>query len=404
MNVNVYLEGEEIYTSITVVSVAPEQEQYITVNYPEFRRDGEYVYRVTMNLAESTLWASKGYEIAFGEARIQRILNEEVAIECKDSISEQESIEVNDDRHGQVATEVAMKLKDQNVTKDRLRFVRGDGNIGFYLNDIAILFSTTEGGIISLKKGSKEFVDRAAKPIYYRATTDNDRGNNNGFLTSQWGLASKYQKLTNFSVEQIEDSYQLNYTFVTPTNPSTTSQVTYTVNQDCSIQVKMHYYGQKGLPMLPLYGMEFRMKSELECFSVYGLGPDENYIDRAAGAKLGRYHLRVADNLSRYVVPQECGNRTGVRSAQIYNESGEGIEITMIKDAFELNVLHYSTADLENALHIEDLPPIRNTFIRVAAKQMGVGGDDSWGAPVHPEYFISGEKDIEFEFKLSVIK
>lgn len=75
----------------------------------------------------------------------------------------------------------------------------------------------------------------------------------------------------------------------------------------------------------------------------------------------------------------------------------------MIANKASLGVLPYSTVDLENAMHIEDLPPVKNTFIRIAAKQMGVGGDDTWGASVHPEFYISSEEDIEFEFILSVL-
>ncbi len=87
----------------------------------------------------------------------------------------------------------------------------------------------------------------------------------------------------------------------------------------------------------------------------------------------------------------------------MYDANGDGIQITMVGQPFELNVLPFSTSDLENAMHLQDLPGIKNTYLRVAAKQMGVGGDDSWGAPVHPEYCISGEEDIEFEFILSII-
>ena len=45
-------------------------------------------------------------------------------------------------------------------------------------------------------------------------------------------------------------------------------------------------------------------------------------------------------------------------------------------------VIPHSAYELENALHLDELPRVRYTWVRIAAKQMGVGGDDSWGAPV----------------------
>ena len=32
----------------------------------------------------------------------------------------------------------------------------------------------------------------------------------------------------------------------------------------------------------------------------------------------------------------------------------------------------------------------------IAGAVRGVGGDDSWGAPVYPEYCISAEGELEF--------
>ena len=65
---------------------------------------------------------------------------------------------------------------------------------------------------------------------------------------------------------------------------------------------------------------------------------------------------------------------------------------------FELSVLPYSAYELENAMHIEELPQINYTWVRIIAKQMGIGGDDSWGALVHDEYTIPSNEDINLKF------
>ena len=49
-------------------------------------------------------------------------------------------------------------------------------------------------------------------------------------------------------------------------------------------------------------------------------------------------------------------------------------------------------------MHLDELPSVRYTWVRIAAKQMGVGGDDSWGAQTHPEYLLQTDKTMQFSF------
>ena len=64
-----------------------------------------------------------------------------------------------------------------------------------------------------------------------------------------------------------------------------------------------------------------------------------------------------------------------------------------------VSVLPWTPHEIESALHEYELPPIHYTVVRVALAQMGVGGDDSWGAEVHPEYLLPAGKDLEFRFR-----
>ncbi|CCQ96696.1 hypothetical protein CULT_480025 [[Clostridium] ultunense Esp] len=99
-------------------------------------------------------------------------------------------------------------------------------------------------------------------------------------------------------------------------------------------------------------------------------------------------------------MPQESGNRTGVRRLSLTNKEGQGIRITSIREPLECNVSPYTAFELENANHHFELPNIHYTVVTVAGKQMGVGGDDSWGAPVHDEYLIKADQNMEFEFMI----
>ena len=205
-------------------------------------------------------------------------------------------------------------------------------------------------------------------------------------------------------MDENEKSIILRYTYDLPTVPSTKVNVSYYIEEDGVIKVTVHYNGVDGLPELPVLGMNFRLLSEFDSFIWYGKGKEENYIDRCDGAKLGVYSSTPIKNLSKYLVPQECGNRTDTRWVEVRNEEGEGLRFSYEELPFEFSVLPYNCIELENALHQEDLPPVNFTNVNIIGRQMGVGGDDSWGAPVLKEYCIDSSKDIEYTFKISGIK
>jgi beta-galactosidase len=67
-------------------------------------------------------------------------------------------------------------------------------------------------------------------------------------------------------------------------------------------------------------------------------------------------------------------------------------------DALSLSVLPYSPHEIDNATHPTELPPVHYTFLRVGLAQMGVAGDDTWGALPHPEYLIDNSKKLTLSF------
>lgn len=70
-------------------------------------------------------------------------------------------------------------------------------------------------------------------------------------------------------------------------------------------------------------------------------------------------------------------------------------------DELSFSALPYTPHELENAAHAYELPPVHYTVVRIAQAQMGVSGDDSWGAKVHPEYLldVTGRKEFRFWFR-----
>ena len=142
--------------------------------------------------------------------------------------------------------------------------------------------------------------------------------------------------------------------------------------------------------------MIFKLDADYDNLEWYGNGPEETYADRKCGAKLGIYRNQVADNLARYMVPQECGNKTDVRYAKVTDKKGRGL--LLAGDKMSFSALPWTPHELENAAHVYELPKIHYTVIRAALAQMGVGGDDSWGARVHEEYLLPKDRKLEFSF------
>ncbi len=358
------LDGYPVFESMRNVIVQAQEEQYVKLDYPNIEEPGEYTYEVTMELTEDTIWADAGHEICFGQF-IKKITEEE-----------------------------------EQTTK-KMQVIYGDVNIGVKGEGFLAMFSKSEGGLASLQYDGTEYITRAPKTSYWRACTDNDRGAKQGFDCSMWLTAGLYQKVIDVKVEELEEQVRITFEYELPTIPKAYSTISYVMSGDGVVHVHLLYKGTEGLPEIPAFGMDFKLKERYHNFEYYGYGPEENYVDRMEGARLGIFEGTAEENLSNYLIPQECGNRVGTRWLKVTDEYGRGLQFTCEEIPFESSVLPYSAYELENALHQEELPKIHYTWVRILAKQMGVGGDDSWGAPVHEQYRIPSDKNLEIAFHVS---
>ena len=146
--------------------------------------------------------------------------------------------------------------------------------------------------------------------------------------------------------------------------------------------------------------MTFPMLKDFDTVSWYGLGPEESYPDRLQGAKLSGYSGKVIEQLTPYLVPQESGAKCGVRYAAVTDMTGRGLffERCDAEAPFMFSALPHSVHTIEEVTYAYELPKVHHTYVRVIAAQMGVGGDDSWGAIPHPEFMLP-EADQRFRFR-----
>lgn len=355
-----------LYEAETETDVAPESEAYVNLTYPELPGTGEFIYEVSLRLKEDTLWAKAGHEISFGQ--------------------------------------YVKKTADNTEEKTYpLEIIRGDVNIGVRGRGFTAMFSKAEGGIASLCYDGVEYITRTPKLTFWRALTDNDRGAKNGFDAAQWMTAGLFYKLTDVDVQEQKDQVCVTFEYLLPTVPQTKAYVSYRVTGDGKIHVHALYKGTDGLPEMPAFGMDMKLKARYDRVRYYGRGPEENYLDRREGARLGVHSYQAADNLSAYLFPQECGNRMDVRWVEVTDADGQGLCFETEGVPFENSVLPCSAYELEAATHREELPKAHYSWVRILESQMGVGGDDSWGAPVHEEYRLSSDIDRNIKFTIQKV-
>lgn len=365
-------DGEEVYRTRLQISVPPmEKASYevpVTLKNSMIDVEKEYCIVVSFVLKENTIWEKAGYEIAFGQHMIKKPVSE---YSCDKSVE----------------------------------LVVGNGNILVRGENFKALFSRMNLGMVSYVYGGVEMLPNTIPlPNFWRTPTNNDSGNMMPQRYAQWKIASMYvttrqdQRFADTSprVEKNDNNIAITYTYFMPTTPQSSCEVTYRVFGDGTIETTLSYDPVKELGDMPEFGMMFKLDADYDTVKWYGLGPQETYEDRQHGGKYGVYQNKVADNIAEYLVPQESGNKCRVRYAKVMDKKGRGM--LFFGDELSFSALPYTPHELENAAHHFELPPVHYTVVRVAKKQLGVGGDDSWGSHTHPEYLLDASEKMEFTF------
>ena len=372
--VTVAKDGKVIRKASLATAVAPLSEEVYALPLAKEEKPGEYAVTVSFHLKEDKVWAEAGHEVAFGQY-IYKV-------------------------------EAPKKACPEGV-----EVIRSTHNIGVRGTHFEVLFSVLNGGLVSYKYAGKEMIEAIPKPNFWRAPTDNDCGNLMGMRYGQWKIASMYLSHKDFrkgpygpgnvpEVEVNEKTVKVTYTYLMPTTPTSECKLSYEVFGDGRVKTTLTYDPVKELGDMPEFGVIFKFNADYDRVEWYGLGETETYSDRKKGAKLGIYANKVADNMARYMVPQECGAKEEVRWAKVTDRKGRGMlfEMDEHNGPMMFSALPYTPHEMENAMHPYELPEVHYTVVRAAKGQMGIGGDDSWGARTHEEYLLKTDKKMEFSF------
>jgi beta-galactosidase len=173
----------------------------------------------------------------------------------------------------------------------------------------------------------------------------------------------------------------------------------YHIGADSSIDLEVTFDPfSTSIPPLPRLGLITALSGDLRLVTWYGRGPHETHWDRKTGAKIGRHAMAVEDLHHPYVFPQLNGNRTDVRWVQLTDSRNNGIRFTA-DTVLQFTAHDYTDDDVEVALHDHEI--VRRDFIELQLdhQQMGIGGDNSWGAEVHEQYWVKAKP---YHYRLTI--
>jgi beta-galactosidase len=327
----------------------------------------EYKIKIDFSLAEDQLWADKGYLLAW----------------------DQIDIPLDSPPLPQVDFTVMPGLKMSE--SDSAYSITGP--------TFQISIGKDSGAIESFEFQGKELISRPLVPNFWRAPTDNDDGNRMQERLSVWRTAGSERVVAKMEVQQPHPSLiRVKADFLLPAGKSELSTL-YTIYGSGDVLVENSFQPGMELPELPRFGMQMRIPDDYSTITWYGRGPHESYWDRKTGAAVGLYSGPVDDQIHPYIRPQEVGNKTDVRWVTLTDSEGAGI-LVVGSPLLSISVWPFALQDLEQAEHTFELSRRNFLTFNIDDKQMGVGGDNSWGARPHPEYMLPA-KAYSYKFRFT---
>jgi beta-galactosidase len=357
------------------LDIQPLTSKQITIGFgtPALKAGAKYWLNLSFTLAKKELWADTGHEIVSEQFEIPFAVPEAPMIDTL-----------------QMPTLSVVDSKDSVVVIN---------------TNLQLVFDKNTGTISSFIYQGTKLLQSGPIPFFWRAPNSNDIGNDMPIRCATWKKASQSRTVTGVTLKEISArQIQIAVNFNYPTSTKSYGTVIYDIYGDGNVVISSTLVpGSAQLPEIPEVGMLCTVPSEFNKVTWYGRGPFENYWDRKKGANIGVYTTTVDSMFVSYICTQETGNRTDVQWVCLTNNSGKGIMAVGMPD-IEFNALQYTPWELESSRTIRkhpfDLVKNISTVLRLNYHQMGVGGDNSWGARTHPEFTLYSNKIYAYRFRL----
>ena len=355
--------------SLGVIPVEPLQTKTVTIPFTTPHAAGEYYLKVSFVLKTDMPWAKKGHVVAWDQFELP--------------VS--------------VPTSAAPALAMPDV-----KMQDNDGTIAVQGKGFTVSFNKQTGVIDSFVYKNKPLLAVGLTPNYWRAPTDNDIGNKMPNRCGIWKNAGPNRQTLDVKAVQLTPQAVRVTVKAKLDAKETALDTVYTVYGSGDVLIHQTLTPGSDLPELLRIGMQAEMPGEFKTMTWYGRGPWESYWDRKTGAAVGVYTADVYKPDHIYVRPQENGNKSDVRWVTWTNARGLGL-MAAGEPLINASAWPCTMADLEWARHINDVPSRDNVTINIDYQQMGVGGDNSWGARTHHQYTLPADKSYQWKVRLCPI-
>ncbi len=259
-------------------------------------------------------------------------------------------------------------------------------------NRVSIVFDKKEALITAYNVHNKNWFKTPLKLNTWRASVDNDLGSNFQETSKVWKDIESKLSVKSVTWKKLPDNRIL--ISVLKNNPNITNfYQNYTIDNTGKIKVQYVFERVNAAPLLPRIGMNVKLDDALTEVTYHGRGPHENYPDRKEAAFVGTYKSKVSNFYVPYIRPQENGYRTDVRWFEVTTENNKGFRFES-ESFLNFNINHFNNDDFEHDKtnrHTIDIKKRKHTNLNIDYKQMGVGGDTSWGLLPYQPYLIFPE-------------
>jgi len=361
--------------------------EIVTVPFqkPELKPGTEYWLTLSFTLAEDTLWAERGHQVAWAQLQVP------------------------------FDAPAAPALQPEDMPA--LHVQQSAGTVTVSGADFSLAFDEAEGTLASFRYRGAELIERGPLLNAWRAPTNNDEGQRWSVQSANsWRKAGldrlrhqvKKVDVTLVSPQVVQVKVQSNVS-APDREDGFACEYTYTVYGSGDVVLDTRVVPSQNLPPLPRIGLQMVLPGGYEHLTWYGRGPHETYADRQEGAQVGVYRGTVDEQYVPYVVPQEHGNKTGVRWVSLTDDRGVGLLASVIPSAasvipsiasvipsearnlgphlLEVSAHHFTTEDLTQARHTYELKRREEITLNLDYRQSGLGGA-SCGPGTLPQYLI----------------
>ena len=346
--------------TIDQLTTAPFKTSALKISYkkPKLNAASAYYFNIEGKLKSNELWAKKGYIVFNEQFKLNYTVKEATTVKSASALNI-------------IDKENALTVENKNI---KLQIDRESGYITSYISKGTSLMSSP------------------LKLNFWRAETENDEAYRKATKKQNeldWMHAGDQFKAEQVTVVKNENGKAIIDVLGTIEKPKTEVNLQYTILGNGQVKVSYTAKINDRAPNVPRIGMQFDIPNTFQNVTYLGKGPQPNYADRNYGAHVGLYSGNVNSMNYQYVYPEEYGNRTEISWFKLENPKGKSVLVSG-EDILNFSVIPYSTQNLQEAKHTNELVN-RDVFtVNIDLNQTGVGGDDTWspGAEPHHEYLI----------------